>query len=249
MRFIGVIFIFISMMSYSQSNRVPSYFGIQYQSVIPNDLIGQTSLSMTNESFSSSIQQRLGYSMGSTVRFGITDLIAFETGINFTKRNFDITMELPDSNLVVSDQPSFIEYNIPLNCLIYIKMSKEWYANASLGLAVTYKPSSIGRQINPEGLHSFIYDGYVDFRKKVGADFNGNVGFEYRTRKSGFFYLGGSVRIPFSPLFIILTKYQYQGYDLVNLDEFNGSYLSVDLKYFFPITRSNGSSFKPGPIE
>ena len=85
MRFIGIIFIFISMMSYSQSNRVPSYFGIQYQSVIPNDLIGQTSLSMTNESFSSSIQQRLGYSMGSTVRFGITDLIAFETGINFTK--------------------------------------------------------------------------------------------------------------------------------------------------------------------
>ena len=67
---------------------------------------------MTNESFSSSIRQRLGYSMGSTVRFGITDLIAFETGINFTKRNFD-TMELPDSNLVVSDQPSFIEYNIP----------------------------------------------------------------------------------------------------------------------------------------
>ena len=114
MRFIVVIFSFISMMSYSQSNRVPSYFGIQYQSVIPNDLIGQTSLFMTNESFNSSIQQRLGYSMGATVRFGITDLIAFESGINFTKRNFDITMEVPDSNLVVSDQPSFIEYNIPL---------------------------------------------------------------------------------------------------------------------------------------
>ena len=122
MRFIVVIFIFTSLLSFSQSNRVPSYFGFQYQSVIPNNLIGQTSLSITNESFSSSIQQRLGYSMGATVRFGITDLIAFETGINFTKRNFDITMELPDSNLVVSDQPSFIEYSIPLNCLIYIKM-------------------------------------------------------------------------------------------------------------------------------
>jgi len=51
-------------------------------------------------------------------------------------------------------------------------MNKEWYANASLGIAVVYKPSSIGNQINPDGLHSFIYDGYVDFRKKISADFN-----------------------------------------------------------------------------
>lgn len=249
MKIIVVLFICISALSYSQSNRVPSYFGIQYQSVIPNDLLGQKSLSLANESFSSSINQKMGYSMGATVRFGITELIAFETGINFTKRNFNINMEVPDSNLFVSDAPSFIEYNIPLNCLIYIKMTKEWYANASLGVAVTYKPSSIGRQINPEGLHSFIYDGYVDFRRKIGVDFNGNVGVEYRTKKSGFFYLGGSVRIPFAPLFIMLTKYQNQGYELTTSDEYNGSYLSVDLKYFFPITRSNGSSFKPGPIE
>jgi hypothetical protein len=187
--------------------------------------------------------------MGATVRFGITELIAFETGINFTKRNFNINMELPDSNLYVSDNASFIEYNIPLNCLIYIKMTKEWYANASLGIAAIYKPSSIGKQINPGGLHSFIYDGYVDFRKKISIDFNANVGFEYRTKKSGFFYLGGSIRVPFSPLFIILTKYQNQGYDLTTIDELNGSYLSIDLKYFFPITRSSGSTFKPGPIE
>ena len=249
MKVIGILFIFISILSHSQSNRVPSYFGVQYQSVIPNNILGGKSMSFSNESFNSSISQKIGYSMGATVRFGITELIAFETGINFTKRNFNINMELPDSNLYVSDNASFIEYNIPLNCLIYIKMTKEWYANASLGIAAIYKPSSIGKQINPEGLHSFIYDGYVDFRKKISADFNANVGFEYRTKKSGFFYLGGSIRVPFSPLFIILTKYQNQGYDLTTIDELNGSYLSIDLKYFFPITRSSGSTFKPGPIE
>jgi len=249
MKVIGIFFIFFSLLSYSQSNKVPSYFGVQYQSVIPNNILGGKSMSLSNESFNSSISQNIGYSMGATVRFGITELIAFETGINFTKRSFNINMEVPDSNLFVSDAPSFIEYNIPLNCLIYIKMTKEWYTNASLGVAVTYKPSSIGKQINPEGLHSFIYDCYVDFRKKIGVDFNGNVGVEYRTKKSGFFYLGGSVRIPFAPLFIMLTKYQNQGYDLTTSDEYNGSYLSVDLKYFFPIKRSNGSSFKPGPIE
>ena len=113
MKAIAVIFVFISFLGHSQSNRVPSYFGIQYQSVIPNNILGGKSLSFTNESFNSSIRQSIGYSMGATVRFGITELIAFETGINFTKRNFNIDMEVPDSNLSVSDNASFIEYNIP----------------------------------------------------------------------------------------------------------------------------------------
>ena len=249
MKVISVLFVLISFLSYSQSNRVPSYFGFQYQSVIPNNLVGEKTLTLTNESFNSTTTQKIGYSAGATVRAGITELIAFETGINFTKRNFDINMQMPDSNLFVSDAFSFIEYSIPLNCLIYIKMTKEWYANASLGVAAIYKPSSVGRQINPEGLHSFIYEGYADFRKKIGLDFNGNVGFEYRTKKSGFFYLGGSVRIPFAPLFIMATQYKNQGYKLTSYGQINGSYFSIDLKFFFPNLRSTGSPFNPGPIE
>ena len=249
MKIIGLLFICISYISYSQSNRVPSYFGIQYQSVIPNNLVGEKVLSLSNETFSSTINQKMGYSMGATVRAGITELIAFETGINFTKRNFDINMQLPDSNLFSSGAFSFIEYSIPFNCLIYIKMTKQWYANASLGVAATYKPSSVGGQINPEGQHAFIYEGYADFRKKIGLDFNGNVGFEYRTKKSGFIYLGGSVRIPFAPLFIMATQYRHQGYTLNTAATVNGSYLSVDIKYFFANQTGTGSSFKPGPIE
>ncbi len=249
MRYLVICCILLVFQASGQSGRVPSYFGVQFQSVFPNNLIGERTTVLSNESFSSTVQQNMGYSMGATVRFGITELIAFETGINFTKRNFAIDMALPDSNLFVSDAFSFIEYNIPLNCLIYIKINKSWYANASLGVQVHYKPSSIGRQINPGGLHSFIYDGYVDFRKKIGFDFNANAGFEYRTKNSGFFYLGGSVRIPFSSLFILLGQYRYQGFDLTDYGNINGSYFSIDLKYFFPTVRSSGSPFIPGPIE
>lgn len=249
MKVVSVLFIIISFMSYSQSNRVPSYFGIQYQSVIPNNLVGEKTLTLNNENFTSTTTQKVGYSIGATVRAGITELIAFETGINFTKRNFDINMELPDSNLYASNAFSFIEYSIPLNCLMYIKMNKDWYANASLGVAVIYKPSSIYAANTPGGLNTFIHEGYVDFRKKIGLDFNGNVGFEYRTIKSGFFYLGGSVRIPFAPLFILISQYSNQGYSLTSFGEINGSYFSIDLKYFFPIVNGRGSSFRPGPIE
>ena len=249
MRTILVLFILVSMSCNGQSNRVPSYFGFQYRPLIPMSFIGDKNLELNIDNFNSSISQNRGYSFGATVRAGISELIAIETGINFTKRNFDINMSVPDSNLLVNDAFSFIEYDIPLNCLIYIKMTREWYANASLGVAVRYKPSSIGRQINLEGLHSFIYTGYVEYKKKIGFDFNANVGFEYRTKQSGFFYLGGSVRVPFSSLFIIATQYKNQGYEITSYEDFNGSYLSLDLKYFFPNKGGQGSSFKPGPIE
>ena len=239
----------ISISCNGQFKRVPSYFGFQYRPLIPMSFVGDRNLELNAENFTSSISQNPGYTFGGTVRTGISDLIAIETGINFTKRNFDIAMSVPDSNLLVNDAFSFIEYDIPLNCLIYIKMAKEWFANASLGIAVRYKPSSIGRQINLQNAHTFIYTGYVQYKKKIGFDFNANIGFEYRTKNSGFFYLGGSVRVPFAPLFIIATQYKNEGNEITSYGDFNGSYLALDLKYFFPNKGGQGSSFKPGPIE
>ena len=37
--------------------------------------------------------------------------------------------------------------------------------------------------------------------------------------------------------------------EITDIDSVNGSFFSLDLKYFFPITKSIGSPFKPGPIE
>ena len=187
--------------------------------------------------------------MGATVRAGITKLIAFETGINLIHRNFYLNMSVADSNQYADRDLGFLTYDIPLNCLIYIKLNKSWYANASLGIAASYKPSTIGAVNNTADNHSFIHTGYVDYKKKFTADFNGNIGFEFRSKKSGFFYLGGAVQIPLSSLFILAGMYKYQGYELVAASNVNGSFLSVDLKFFFPNTKSNGSSFKPGPIE
>ena len=36
---------------------------------------------------------------------------------------------------------------------------------------------------------------------------------------------------------------------LVSVANVNGSFLSLDLKFFFPNKKSNGSTFRPGPIE
>ena len=249
MKALVLIFIMFCGFSFSQSNKVPSYFGIHYKSIFPNNFVGSKTVTLSNQEFTSTCTQKRGYSIGATVRAGITNLIAFETGINLIHRNFNLQMSVADSNQYAERDLGFLTYDIPLNCLIYIKLNKTWYANASLGLSAVYKPSTIGGVNNLEGSHSFIHTGYVDYKKKFTADFNGNIGFEFRSKNSGFFYLGGAVQIPLEPLFYLAGMYKYQGYEITDIDSVNGSFFSLDLKYFFPITKSNGSPFKPGPIE
>ena len=80
---------------------------------------------------------------------------------------------------------------------------------------------------------------------------NANVGFEFRTEKNGFFYLGGVARVPFKPLFDLYVQYDYTGTDYQSImhGTVDGSFLSIELKYFFPNIKNKGIQFQKGPIE
>jgi hypothetical protein len=224
----------------------PSYFGLQVRPVFPTSFIGSRTLSLSKDGFESSITQKMGYSFGGTVRVGLTKLVSLETGINFTERNFDLTMAVPDSNAYATSEMSFIEYDVPLNALFYIQLADSWYMNASIGFAITYKPTHVGVFNSPGGYHSFMMTGLT--RGKVGIDANANIGFEFRTKKKGFFYLGGSARVPFKPLFDLVADYQWQGDIVRTYGEVDGSFLAIDFKYFFPNIKNKGVQFKDGPI-
>lgn len=225
----------------------PSYFGLQVRPVLPTNFIGDKELSLSQDGFESTIVQKMGYSFGGTVRVGLTKLIALETGINFTQRHFDITMAVPDSNAYDINTMVFIEYDIPLNALFYIQLSKSWFMNASIGFAVTYKPTHVGIYNAPGGLHTFSHTGLT--RGKVGADANANFGFEFRTEDKGFFYVGGSARVPFGPLFDWVADYQWEGNITRIIGEVDGSFLAIDFKYFFPNIKNKGPQFNDGPIQ
>lgn len=250
--FVFLLLFFLSFGVFAQSKvKIPSYFGLQVRPVFPTRFIGSPILEMQNTDpekidIRSTITQKMGYSFGATVRAGLTKLIALETGINFTQRNFDITMAVPDSSVQGTNDLSFISYDIPVNALFYIRLAEQWYMNASLGVAVAIKPTNVGVLTNPRSAHEFRHTGYV--RSKFGFDLNANIGFEFRTEKSGFFYLGGSGRVPFAPLFDLVVDYEYQGINNKLYGEVDGSFLSIDFKYFFPIIQNKGPQFKQGPI-
>lgn len=241
-----------SLLGQSKRTKVPSYFGIQIRPVFPTRFIGEPTLNLRTPAtdqvqIESIFTQKLGYSFGATVRAGVTKLIAIETGINFTRRNFDLDYSIPDSNLTASTSLGFISYDIPVNALFYIKLADKWYMNTALGVAVNFAPTDIGKSIKPSGDHEFRANGLV--RNKFGFDLNASVGFEFRTKKSGFFYLGGSGRVPFSPVFDLFIQYKNQGYKGYLIGEVDGSFLSIELKYFFPTIKNKGWQFKKGPID
>jgi len=234
--------------------KLPTYFGIEFSPVFPTSFIGEKTLTLNqplNDPFnlSTTITQKMGFSIGGTVRTSFTKFIALETGLNYTKRNFDITMALPDSSISANTALGFIQYSLPINALFYIKLDQKWYMDASLGFGINFSPTSVGKTTQPRKKQVFYHLGYVE--KKIGFDLNANLGFEFRTEKSGFFYLGGSARVPLQPLFHLYMQYSYETSATEKvLDGYvDGSFLAIQVKYFFPNIKNKGTQFNKGPIE
>jgi len=195
--------------------------------------------------------QRLGYSFGASVRVGLTELISLETGINQVERNYNLAFSYPDSSLSATNTLSIINYDIPFNALVYIRLSDKIYMNGSLGFSFVYTPTDVRKNTYPstQGAHLFIVEG----RRKARFSFemNANIGFELRTEKKGIFYFGGTGKIPFAPIFTMASVYEFQGSNnkIISVADLIGTYLAFDIRYYFPNVKNKGTQFIPGPIE
>lgn len=248
--FLVIVFeLFLSTVLFSQKELFPSYFGLQVRPLIPSNFGGRKELKLQGENYAVDLQQTIGYSFGGTIRKGITKLIAFESGLNFTQRNFTASMSLLDTNVSATDKISFISYEIPLNGLIYIQLGQQFYMNTSMGIAARFSPTDIKKITETGGIHSFTNYGF--YTSKVGFNLNANVGFEFRTQKAGIFYLGGSICVPFKSILVLESIHatSQQTYATRLIGNVAGNYLALDLKYFFPIIRKQGEQPLKAPIE
>ena len=206
-------------------------FGLQYKPIIPNRFIGTYEQEFNKDQFQSSIQQKMGHSFGGVIRTGVTKVISFETGISFTQRNFGLNFDVPDSGLTATERVSVVSYEIPLSCLIYIQLSKTWFINTSLGSAITLFPSDVHVIIPLQAGEVFRQEGA--YRNKIQGALLANVGFEHRTKSKGYFYLGTSYHLPYTEIMTFAMAYEHFGGKVVSIDNVLGSYLTVDLRYFF----------------
>ncbi|HLV41825.1 MAG TPA: outer membrane beta-barrel protein [Brumimicrobium sp.] len=226
-----------------------NFFGLQAKPLIPFGLVGDKPFTIQSENYKATISPTLGYSYGAVVRVGLTELLALETGLNYTRRNFRADHSVADSNVMATDYLGFVSFDIPVNFLVYIKLGQNMFMNVAGGASANFNASNVRSHVVPDdGKHIFVFEG----KRLAFFDFNANadVGFEYRTEKSGTFYLGVTARIPFKPNYQIATAYQYDTYKLVDVGFVDGATFALNLKYFFFNTKvKKGPQFKGGPIE
>jgi hypothetical protein len=230
-----------------KKEKFPSYFGLQFKPLIAGNFLGSSQLKLNNEQFFAVVNQKFGYTFGANVRIGLTKLISLETGINQVVRNYNIDFSIPDSNLYVQNDISFLNYDIPFNALIYIQLSDKIFMNGSLGGSMVYNPSDVATKLALQGGNVFIQEGRRF--SKVGFEMNANFGGEYRTEKNGIFYVGISGRIPLKPIYQVAAVYERQSYSKVAVGNLIGTYISFDFRYYLPNIKNKGVQFIPGPIE
>lgn len=231
MRLSLILFLFLSSVQlFAQEGS--TRFGLQYKPIIPNRLIGTYDLDFSIDQMEASLQQKLGHSYGMIVRYGLTDAFALETGLNYTHRRFGLNWAVPDSGYSATDVLSIVSYELPLRALVFIRLGEGLYMNTSLGASLTMFSSDVSVFQSIGANEYFLQEGA--YRSKVQGAFLANVGFEYRTRDAGYFYIGSSYHLPFSPIMDIAMSYEYPNGDAARVGSLRGSYLTLDLRYFLP---------------
>jgi hypothetical protein len=208
-------------------------FGIQYKPIIPNSLIGTFEQDFNEGILVSSVKQKVGHSFGMVVRVGLTDKISLESGINYTQRKFNLDFEIPDSGYAAQNTVGVVSYEIPVSGLIYVRLGDDIYMNSSLGVAMTLFPSDVRTYTDIPDIANSYFQQEGAYRSKLQGAALANLGFEYRTKKAGYFYLGASYHLPFTPIMTFAMSYEYDNTNVVSRDNIHGSYLTLDLRYFF----------------
>ncbi|MDR0802480.1 MAG: hypothetical protein LBE77_08055 [Fluviicola sp.] len=254
-----ILFLFIcalSVLSYGQKKNVkkvrfPSYFGIVASPVIPNNFIGAVHTEMQDESKSmtADFHNKWGYTFGATIRIGLSNSISLETGISQVRRVYNVGISVPDSNIYAKQKLAFINYDIPLNALFYVKMTEKWYMDASLGISITHYPSDIQDSMQPGPKKAIFIQG----RRTASTYFaiNAGIGFEYRTEKAGIFFLGFGAKVPFKPpLFgVAILRQSGVGTEFFAYKPITAGYFTIDFRYFIPTPKKKKDPANKSIIE
>ncbi len=232
------IFIFTLLLigkSYSQSHVL--VFGLQYKPIIPTNIFGAGKFETIsdNEKFNVLTKQKFGHVFGGVVRVGFNRWISLETGINYVMRFYNTTYNVPDSSISTTNDFKVTNFQIPLSALVYVKLSEMFHMNVALGISGAIFPSDISTlsETSDNTKMSFLMEGRRS--SWFQGAFDANVGFELRTKKIGYFYLGASYQLPFTRIMDVAYEYKHSGdsQELI-FTPLNGAYLTADIRYFFP---------------
>lgn len=199
-------------------------FGLQFKPIFSSPFFGTGAMEETINEVNFKLTPASGYSGGMMIRKGYSKRISFETGINFTRRNYKIFIQ--ERDFEVNDQFRIIGYEIPFTTLVFIQLSENIFMNTSLGVCVNMFPSDVQS-------YNLDYEHYSGRYNVFNPSLLANIGAEYRTKKSGYFYFGTSLNRPFTPIYLTAIDYVRNQNSEIFRTPLRGAYLTIDFRYFF----------------
>ncbi len=210
----------------SQCQENVTTVGFQVKPIIETDIIGSGSFLVDNAPLSVQVNPKTGMSFGMVIRTGITKSISFEAGINRVTRNFEYLFRDDDIDYEETLKFGYVNYEIPLKGLVFVQLGERLFLNNSLGPSIDMYASDVTsgdvflQQVTIRGAWA-----------KIALE--ANLGLEYRTRKSGYFYFGATYHNPFSPVARSSVRYRDDISERFVSFDLDGGYLTLDFKYFF----------------
>ncbi len=208
--------------------------GVQVKPMVPTHFFGTGPERVTNEDFSVLFTPKFGLNFGMVIRRGITKNWSFESGINLVQRNYRLDFSHPQLPTVEQMNFRLIGYEIPMQGLVYVRLTDRLFMNASGGFSIDLYPSNV-ESIKTLRQDSSIYGFYQKTFKNGWLQFSllANYGFEYRTKEKGYFYMGASFHRPFKHIGITEPSVEIDGQITKLQHPLSGTYLTLDLRYFF----------------
>ncbi len=239
MRFFKLLIFLLSLLNITllhgqSSQKKERFVGINGGAIIPIDYFGAGPLDINHDHTSITLSSKFGYQFGMIMRTNYNDRLSFETGICFTRRNFELKGS-SFSQGINKDTSDFgyINYSLPFKGGVFIQLGENFYMNTFIGANLDFYASAVASQG-----HQYNIDHYSERARWINASLTADLGVEWRGDEKGIFYFGAGVNIPISAIAVTRLKYYYTNTDYDNYDPIflRGNYLAIKLKYFFPLS-------------
>ena len=207
-------------------------FGLQYKPIIPAEYFNSSHINESAGNYTFNLSPKYSNSFGMVLRHKINKTFSIESGLNYTQRNYKLTINNNPQN--INDFTSFgmRSYELPIQFLTYVRASEFWYLNVAFGISHNVLASDI-----------FSYGDKTDYyfqntyRKSSGyRALLANIGMEYRTEGRGHYYIGSSLHWPWTEISRIYPEYNdFNDEDFEDkfFLEILGNFITIDFRYFF----------------
>lgn len=209
-------------------------FGIQFKPIVPSKFFNSGEEQVVQDYLTVNYKPRIGFNFGMVMRQGFTDVISLEAGINMVRRNYDLTARDTDLGMDLKLNFAFVGYEVPVLGLIYVKLGERLWMNGAGGVSFDFYPTSVFNLVSDvQDTIFFDFEQFTSRRHWMQVALLANYGFEYRTKTKGYWYLGISYHRPFDDVATTRATLIRDNIPLSVYNNLSGSYLTIDLRYFF----------------